>query len=211
MIKDDNKRSIMYEETLTYKCDTLVTDKTANIKLVFFLKNTIAARDLEHRRRRGMTTTRSNPDYLNTTAHASLVVHTQSRTLSRTWKPSVCCPAVNDLKWWDKHDVVLCREVLVMVLFEHPYGSKEIGDVVWWDFSCNSNSCSKPKYCSLCLPKRSNLEAIAGTWYVAVLETKKLKTFVEVVPVYGTLYPSSWPYSVDKDPRRILQMTVFIC
>ena len=48
-------------------------------------------------------------------------------------------------------------------------------------------------------------------WYVAVLETKKLKTFVEVVTVYGTFYPSSWPYSVDKDPRRILQMPVFIC
>lgn len=49
--------------------------KTANIKLVFLWKNAIAARDLKHRRRRGMTTTRSNPDYLNTTAHASLVVH----------------------------------------------------------------------------------------------------------------------------------------
>lgn len=78
MIKDDNKRSIMYEETLNYKCDTLVADKTANIKLVFFWENTIAARDLEHRRRRGMTTTGSDPDCLNTTAHASLVVHIQS-------------------------------------------------------------------------------------------------------------------------------------
>ena len=35
MVKDDNKRSIMREETLNYKCDTLVADKTANIKLVF--------------------------------------------------------------------------------------------------------------------------------------------------------------------------------
>lgn len=140
--------------------------RTANIKLVFLWKNAIAARDLKHRRRRRMTTTRSNPDYLNTTAHASLVVHTQSRTLSRAWKPSVCCPAVNDLKWSDKHDVVLCREVLVMGLNEHRYGSKEIGDVcrmVWWDFSHNSSSCSKPEYCSLFLPKRSNLEAIAGS------------------------------------------------
>ena len=34
-----------------------------------------------------------------------------------------------DLKWSDKHDVVLCREVLVMGLNEHRYGSKEIGDV----------------------------------------------------------------------------------
>lgn len=136
---------------------SLIKQQTSS--LFFFWENTIAARDLEHRRRRGMTTTGSDPDYLNATAHASLVVHIQSRT----WKPSVCCPAVNDLKWSDKHDVVLCREVLVMVLFEHPYGSKEIGDVVWWDFSCNSNSCSKPKYCSPCLPKRSNLEAIAGT------------------------------------------------
>lgn len=208
MIKDDNKRSIRDEETLNYKCNTLVADKNSKSQAFFFFwENTIAARDLEHRRRRGMTTTGSDLDYLNATAHASLVVH----ILSRTWKPLVCRPAVNDLKWSDKHDVVLCREALIMVLFEHPYGSKKIGDVVWWDFSCNNNSCRRPKYFSLCLPKRSNLEAIAGTWYVAVLETKKLKTFVEVVPVYGTLYPSSWPYSVDKDPRRILQMTVFIC
>ena len=35
MVKDNNKPSIMYEETLNYKCDTLVTDKTANIKLGF--------------------------------------------------------------------------------------------------------------------------------------------------------------------------------
>ena len=39
MIKDDFKRSIMYEETLNYKCDTLVADKTANIKLVFLVEH----------------------------------------------------------------------------------------------------------------------------------------------------------------------------
>lgn len=56
--------------------------KTAKVKLFFFFfwENTIAARDLEHRRRRGMTTTGSDLDYLNATAHASLVVHILSRT-----------------------------------------------------------------------------------------------------------------------------------
>ena len=34
-----------------------------------------------------------------------------------------------------------------------------------------------------------------------------MNTFVEVVLVYGTLHPSSWPHSIDKDLLRILQMT----
>ncbi|KAK2568534.1 hypothetical protein P5673_006453 [Acropora cervicornis] len=34
-----------------------------------------------------------------------------------------------------------------------------------------------------------------------------MNTFVEFVLVYGTLHPSSWPHSIDKDLLRILQMT----
>ena len=56
---------------------SLIKQQTSSL---FFWENTIAARDLEHRRRRGMTTTGSDPDYLNATAHVSLVVHTLSRT-----------------------------------------------------------------------------------------------------------------------------------
>ena len=34
MVKDDNKQFIMHENAFNYKCDTLVADETANIKLV---------------------------------------------------------------------------------------------------------------------------------------------------------------------------------
>lgn len=38
MIKDDNKRSIMYEETLIYKCNTLVADKNSKHQACFFVE-----------------------------------------------------------------------------------------------------------------------------------------------------------------------------
>ena len=34
------------------------------------------------------------------------------------------------MEWSDKHDVVLCREVLVIGPYEHPYRSEERGDVL---------------------------------------------------------------------------------
>ena len=37
--------------------------------------------------------------------------------------------AVHLMEWSDKHDLVLCREVLVMEPYQHPYRSNKRGDV----------------------------------------------------------------------------------
>ena len=45
----------------------------------------------------------------------------------------------------EKHDVVLCREVLVMEPYQHPYRSKERGDV-WNQIALNLNGLDHPKF-----------------------------------------------------------------
>ena len=49
------------------------------------------------------------------------------------------------MEWSEKHDVVLCREVLVMEPYQHPYRSKERGDV-WNQIALNLNILDHPKF-----------------------------------------------------------------
>ena len=49
------------------------------------------------------------------------------------------------MEWSEKHDVVLCREVLVMEPYQHPYRSKERGDV-WNQIALNLNGLDHPKF-----------------------------------------------------------------
>ena len=50
-----------------------------------------------------------------------------------------------DMEWSDKHDLVLCREVLAMEPYQHPYRSKERGDV-WNQIAINLNGLDHPKF-----------------------------------------------------------------
>lgn len=49
------------------------------------------------------------------------------------------------MEWSDKHDVVLCREVLVMEPYQHPYRSKERGDV-WNQIAIHLNGLDDQKF-----------------------------------------------------------------
>ena len=49
------------------------------------------------------------------------------------------------MEWSEKHDVVLCREVLLMEPYQHPYRSKERGDV-WNQIALNLNGLDDPKF-----------------------------------------------------------------
>ena len=49
------------------------------------------------------------------------------------------------MEWSDKHDLVLCREVLAMEPYHHPYRSKERGDV-WNQIAINLNGLDHPKF-----------------------------------------------------------------
>ena len=49
------------------------------------------------------------------------------------------------MEWSDKHDLVLCREVLAMEPYQHPYRSKERGDV-WNQIAINLNGLDHPKF-----------------------------------------------------------------
>ena len=49
------------------------------------------------------------------------------------------------MEWSDKHDLVLCREVLVMEPYQHPYRSKERGDV-WNQITVNLSGLDHPKF-----------------------------------------------------------------
>ena len=49
------------------------------------------------------------------------------------------------MEWSDKHDLVLCREVLTMEPCQHPYRSKERGDV-WNQIAINLNGLDHPKF-----------------------------------------------------------------
>ena len=49
------------------------------------------------------------------------------------------------MEWSDKHDLVLCREVLAMEPYQHPYRSKERGDV-WKQIAINLNGLDHPKF-----------------------------------------------------------------
>ena len=50
-----------------------------------------------------------------------------------------------DMEWSDKHDLVHCREVLAMEPYQHPYRSKERGDV-WNQIAINLNGLDHPKF-----------------------------------------------------------------
>ena len=49
------------------------------------------------------------------------------------------------MEWSEKHNVVLCREVLVMEPYQHPYRSKKRGDV-WNQIALNLNGLDHPKF-----------------------------------------------------------------
>ena len=49
------------------------------------------------------------------------------------------------MDWSDKHDLVLCREVLVMEPYQHPHRSKERGDV-WHQVTVNLSDLDHPKF-----------------------------------------------------------------
>ena len=49
------------------------------------------------------------------------------------------------MEWSDKHDLVLCREVLAMEPYQHPYRSKERGNV-WNQIAINLNGLDHPKF-----------------------------------------------------------------
>ena len=46
------------------------------------------------------------------------------------------CVHVKEMECSDKHDLVLCQEVLVMEPYQHPYRSKERGDI-WNQIAVN--------------------------------------------------------------------------
>ena len=54
------------------------------------------------------------------------------------------CMYLKDLGWSHKHDVVPCREVLVMEPNQLPYRSKERGDVCY--IAINLNGLDHPKF-----------------------------------------------------------------
>ena len=58
---------------------------------------------------------------------------------------ALLCIHLKDTEWSDKHDVVLCREVLAMEPYQHPYRSKERGDV-WNQIAINLNGLDYPKF-----------------------------------------------------------------
>lgn len=49
------------------------------------------------------------------------------------------------MEWSDKHDITLCREVLVMEPYQYPYRSKERGDV-WNNIAINLNGLDHPRF-----------------------------------------------------------------
>ena len=49
------------------------------------------------------------------------------------------------MEWSEKHDIHLCREVLVLQSFEHPYRSKERGEV-WAKIAINLNGLKQPTF-----------------------------------------------------------------
>ena len=49
------------------------------------------------------------------------------------------------MKWSEEHDLMLCREVLVMEPFKHPKQSRETGEI-WGEIAQNLNGLSVPKF-----------------------------------------------------------------
>ena len=49
------------------------------------------------------------------------------------------------MEWSDKHDITLCREILVMEPYQYPYRSKERGDV-WNNIAINLNGLDHPRF-----------------------------------------------------------------
>ena len=52
---------------------------------------------------------------------------------------------LKDMEWTDKHDITLCREVLVTEPYQYPYRSKERGDV-WNNMAINLNGLDHPRF-----------------------------------------------------------------
>ena len=52
---------------------------------------------------------------------------------------------LKDMEWSEKHDVVLCKEVLLMEPYQHPHRSKERGDA-WNHIALNLNGLDHPKF-----------------------------------------------------------------
>ena len=52
---------------------------------------------------------------------------------------------LKDMKWTEKHDITLCRDVLVMEPYQYPYRSKEREDV-WNNIAINLNGLDHPKF-----------------------------------------------------------------
>ena len=49
------------------------------------------------------------------------------------------------MKWSEEHDLMLCREVLVMEPFKHPKQSRERAEI-WGEIAQNLNGLSVPKF-----------------------------------------------------------------
>jgi len=49
------------------------------------------------------------------------------------------------MKWSDEHDLMLCREVLLLEPFKHPRQSKERGEI-WGEIALSLHSISSPKF-----------------------------------------------------------------
>lgn len=74
------------------------------------------------------------------------------------------------MAWSEKHDILLCREVLVLQPFEHPYRSKERGEV-WAKIAINSNGLKQPTFK---VSKRSGRD-----WLTLLLSRFKEKIRIE--------------------------------
>ena len=49
------------------------------------------------------------------------------------------------MKWSEEHDLMLCREVLVIEPFKYPKQSRERG-IIWGEIAQNLNGLSSPKF-----------------------------------------------------------------
>ena len=49
------------------------------------------------------------------------------------------------MEWTELHDLNLCKEVLVVEPWKHPYCSKETGDL-WNEIAANLNASDHPKF-----------------------------------------------------------------
>ena len=72
------------------------------------------------------------------------------------------------MEWSDKHDLVLCQEVLVMEPYQHPYRSKERG-AVWNQITVNLSGLDHPKFK---VNRRSIRDRLIMTFLITKLKAK---------------------------------------